>query len=66
VEEGADIESLAKSLSVFAPELIGPGANGKGVAGAPAAANGNGSKKSLPEPEKSLTQAEETAPKLVT
>jgi hypothetical protein len=66
VEEGADIESLAKSLSVFAPELIGPGANGKGVAGAPAAANGNGSKKSLPEPEKGSTQSEETATKLVT
>ena len=29
VEEGADIEDLAKTLSVFAPELLGAGTSAK-------------------------------------
>ena len=43
VEEGADIDSLAKTLSVFSPELIGPGSNT-----ATPVANGNGVRPAKP------------------
>ena len=52
VEEGADIDALAKTLSVFAPDLIPPPSSKQA---APPASNGHGSGNGISKPAESET-----------